>query len=329
MTAIMPLISVIIPVYNGERTIKETVKSVLDQSFTDLEIILINDGSQDGTLEVVYSIKDSRLKVFSFENAGVAVSRNRGVERACGEYIAFLDADDLWTQDKLAAQLTALQHNPQAAVAYSLVDYIDEMGDFLHHGHRIKINGNAYQQMLVENLLENGSNPLIRREAIIEVGGFDGSLTPAEDWDMWLRLAAGYEFVAVPCPQILYRTLSRSGSTNVLKMETAGVQLIEKAFNRAPVSLQHLRKRAYATFYRYLSTKSIESEYQRKNIVTALKFLYLSISYDISVWQWNSFFKTLGKILSILVLSPRQYQKCKHIFKKISVNNFHQLQRNF
>ncbi|MEO1184545.1 MAG: glycosyltransferase [Cyanobacteria bacterium J06636_27] len=211
MTATMPLISVIVPVYNGEKTIKETIESVLNQTFSNLELIIIDDGSQDSTLKVISDIKDSRLKVFSYKNAGVAISRNRGIKKSVGEFIAFLDADDLWTSDKLEVQLEALQSKPQAALAYSWVDYINAEGEFLHNGNHITINGNAYKQMLVENVLENGSNPLVRREALIYVGGFNQSLTPAEDWDMWLRLAACYDFVTVPYPQILYRTLSSSG----------------------------------------------------------------------------------------------------------------------
>ena len=91
----MPLISVIIPVYNGEITIKETIDSVLTQTFLDFELIVINDGSQDLTLKIVSSILDPRLKVFSYPNAGLAATRNRGISHASGEYISFIDADDL------------------------------------------------------------------------------------------------------------------------------------------------------------------------------------------------------------------------------------------
>lgn len=317
MTATMPLISVIIPVYNGEETIKETIYSALNQTFTNLELIVVNDGSKDSTLSVISSIKDSRLKVFSFPNAGVAISRNRGIRQANGEFIAFLDADDLWTSDKLEAQLEALQLNPKAAVAYSWVDYIDEFGEFLHNGNHITINGNAYKHMLVENVLENGSNPLIRREALTQVGGFNQLLTPAEDWDMWLRLAACYDFVTVPHPQILYRTLYSSGSTNVLKMEKVCLQLIEQAFCRAPVSIKYLKNKALGTLYHYLTGKSLESSYRSENSTTAMRFFCNTIRYDASVWQWQLMLKTLGNILTLFVLSPQQYNSFKTVFKRI------------
>ena len=155
-------ISVIIPVFNGEQTIEETINSILDQTFQDIEIIIINDGSTDATLEIVENISDSRIKIFSYPNAGLSASRNRGIDRAKGEYISFIDADDLWTPDKLELQWQALQKNPQAAVAYSWTDYIDESSKFIKSGRRITINGDAFSKLLITNFLENGSNPLIR-----------------------------------------------------------------------------------------------------------------------------------------------------------------------
>ena len=189
----MSLISVIIPVFNGEKTIKETIESVLNQTFSDLELIVIDDGSHDSTLNIISCVRDLRLKVFSCANAGVCVSRNRGFSHASGEFISFLDADDLWAPNKLEAQLKALEANPQAAVAYSWVDYIDRTGKFSRAGNQITANGNIYEKLLVHNVLENGSNPLIRRQALAEVGGFNQKFSGTADWDMWLRLATCHQ----------------------------------------------------------------------------------------------------------------------------------------
>jgi GT2 family glycosyltransferase len=100
-----------------------------------------------------------------------------GISHACGRYISFIDADDLWTPDKLEAQLKALQDNPQAAVAYSWTKCIDELGQFSRRGSHISATGNVYGKLLLIDFIENGSNPLIRAHALIEVGGFDESLT--------------------------------------------------------------------------------------------------------------------------------------------------------
>ncbi len=324
-----PLISVIIPVYNGEKTIRETIESVLNQTFSNLELIVINDGSQDSTLDIVSSIKDPRLQVLSHKNAGKSISRNRGIEEACGEFISFLDADDLWTLDKLEAQLKALQANPQAAVAYSWVDYIDENGDFFRDGNHITMNGNAYEKMLIQNILENGSNPLIRKEALTEVGYFNESLKHAEEWDMWLRLAARYNFVTVPYPQILYRVSSTSSSTDVLSMEKVCLQFIEQAFNNAPASVQHLKKKALSTLYHYLTFKSLESPLSRKNGIFAIQFFGNAIKNDLStIWQWQTMSKAFLKISSVLLLPPQQYKKLKTIAKKLLIKEpVNQLQR--
>lgn len=303
----MPLISVIIPVFNGEKTIKETIQSVLGQTFSDFEIVVIDDGSTDATLSVLASIHDPRLKIFSYPNSGVAVSRNRGFSHASGEFIAFLDADDLWVPDKLEAQFKALQANPQAAVAYSWVNYITQSGEFFRSGNYVNANGNVYPQMLVQSLLENGSNPLIHRNALTEVGGFDQELCPAEDWDMWLRLAVRYHFVVVPAPQILYRMSASSGSANVLKMEASGLRFIEKAYRQAPASLQRLKRRSLATFYHYLTFKTIEVFSKRQDGLIAARFFWNATINDLSVlWQLKTLLKAFFKVFVVISLPPKQ-----------------------
>ncbi|CAD5933497.1 putative glycosyltransferase RF_0543 [Planktothrix tepida] len=275
----MPLISVIIPVFNGEKTIYYTIESVLNQTFTDFELIIINDGSTDSTLDVISSINDPRIKVFSYPNGNQAVSRNRGISHANGEYIAFIDADDLWTPDKIEDQYQALQNNPEAAVAYSWTDYIDESSRFLRPGSHITINGDVYPNLLVVNILENGSNPLIRRDALEEVGEFDSSLPPAEDWDMWLRLAKQYQFITIPKPQILYRQSSQSASANVLKLEASSTKVIEQSFSQAPDSLKFLKKRSLANIYKYLTFKAIEDSPSRQNAGIAAYCLWQYCKY--------------------------------------------------
>jgi len=314
----MPLISVIIPVYNGERTIRQTIESVLSQTFTDFEIIVINDGSKDTTLEIVSSIQDSRLQVFSYPNAGQAASRNKGFSHATGKFIAFLDADDLWTTDKLEAQLQALQDNPQAAVAYSWSDCIDESGQFLRQASHRTENGDVYAKLLLTDFLDNGSNPLIRRQALTEVGSFDESLPPAEDWDMWLRLAARYHFVAVPSPQVLYRQSTSSESSNVARLESACLRVIEGRFAEAPDSLQHLKKPSIANLYKYLIFKCFEGSPERSRGLLGVRFLWNVIRNDPSFLRSRVLWKVLLKIGVMLLLPSQQAQIFFTKFKKMS-----------
>ncbi|MBZ8182201.1 glycosyltransferase [Oscillatoria salina] len=314
----MPLISVIIPVYNGEKTIQETIESVLQQTFTDWELIIIDDGSQDSTLEILESIRDDRIKVFSYPNTGLAASRNRGISHAIGKFLSFLDADDLWTPDKLEKQLATLQANSNAAVAYSWTDYIDEESKFLYAGSHITANGNVYEKLLINNFLENGSNPLIRRKALREVGEFDTSINRVADWDLYLRLAARYDFVTVPFPQVLYRVSSNSLSSNIASMEEQCLQVIEKNFRQVPTSLQYLKKHSLAYLYEYLTMRSLEGRQTREKSLVAGRCLVYTIGYNPSILKRRSRLMSvvLLKILVGVLLPTKQAQWLLGLLKR-------------
>jgi glycosyltransferase involved in cell wall biosynthesis len=320
----MPLISVILPVYNGEKTIRSTIESVLPQSFADFELIVINDGSQDKTLEIISAFDDPRIQVFSYPNAGVSASRNRGIAHAKGEYIALIDADDLWTPDKLEAQLNALKEHSHAAVAYSLTNYIDESGKILASGSNISVSGDVYGNLLLANFVENGSNVLIRAQALREVGGFNESLQYAEDWDLWLRLAARYHFVAVPSPQILYRIPINPRSVNLQKMETDTMLVIERAFTQIPQSLRYLKPFSKANIYKYLTYKAIESSSSSQTGFIAARFFGIAIKNDPS-WlpKQSILLKIWFKITVVALLPPQQAQALMAKFP--SLPKIHQL----
>lgn len=279
-------VSVIIPVYNGAKTIKHTIESVLNQSYNKLEIIVIDDGSLDSTLEVVDSINDCRIQVFSYQNSGACIARNRGLSKASGKYIAFIDADDLWTLDKLESQWKVLQENSQASVAYSWTDYINSEGQVIRPGRHVTANGDIYSKLVVYNFLENGSNPLISHDALKKIGGFNESLTAAQDWDMWLRLAAEYEFVCVEKVQILYRVSSNSISSNLQRQEVVSLQVIEAAFNHSKMQgLHHIKQASLAHLYKYLTFKSLDLPLKLHSKRLSIRFLLNCIKYDYSILQ--------------------------------------------
>jgi glycosyltransferase involved in cell wall biosynthesis len=255
---IMPTISVVIPAYNAERTILDTVASVQQQTFSDFEIIVINDGSTDRTLELVQGIQDERVKIFSYENGGLPVARNRGISRAKGEFIAFIDADDMWTSDKLELQLVLLQQHPEAGVAYSWSRFMNKQGELSYVVDDRYIEGNVYEKLLLNNFLNNGSSLLVRREAIESAGEFDPTLKSCEDWDFYLRLAAKWSFVLVPKPQILYRQSSTAMTSKIDVMESAALITIEKAYQAAPPNLQYLKGQSLARLYQYCTRQYLE-----------------------------------------------------------------------
>ncbi len=259
-----PLISVIIPAYNAERTILETITSVQEQTFSNFEMIVINDGSSDRTLELLHNVADRRLKIFSSENGGVCAARNRGISHTTGEFIAFLDADDLWTPDKLEAQLIALQQYPEAGVAYSWTYFMDEQGESLSPGEPTFFEGNVCAQLLVNNFLASGSNPLIRSQIIKSVGEFDPVFPHCADWDYWLRLAACCSFVVVPKHQILYRQSSGGMSSKIDGIEKQQILMFEKVYRAVPQELQYLKNHSLAWVYRYCAEKFLQ--YTTNNI---------------------------------------------------------------
>ncbi len=293
----MLLISVIIPAYNAERTILETIASVQQQTYSDFEIIVINDGSTDRTSKLLNTVKDHRLKIFDYPNGGVPVARNHGLSHATGDLIAFLDADDLWTSDKLELQFAALQQYPEAGVVYSWAYYMNEKGDCFTADNPIFFAGNVYAQLLVRDFIVSGSNCLIKRQAVESVGKFDFSVPGSDDWDYWLRLALHWPFAVVTKPQIFYRQSSGSVSSKVEAMEQSNLKVIEKGFRAAPLEMQSLKNQSFANTYRYSAhlylTRTI-SAYGTKQAVKKLGIairLYPPILKD--SWTRNILLKLL------------------------------------
>ena len=256
----MSIVSVIIPAYNSEKTILATLESVQGQTFSDFELIVIDDGSTDRTVDLANTLQDSRLKVFSYQNGGVSVARNRGIQHASGDFISFIDADDLWLPDKLQLQLESLQKNPEAGVAYSWTTFVDEKGTVLYTQEPVFHEGNVYPQLLVENFILNGSNVLIRRRFVEAVGNFHASLRYAEDWEFYIRLADLCTFVVVPKHQIIYLRSPQSATSNVDEMERDLIAHITKVFQTVPSKFQSLKNLSLACAYRYLAQQYISYE---------------------------------------------------------------------
>lgn len=299
------LVSVIIPTYNSAATILETINSVLTQTYSNLEAIVINDGSTDNTLKLLEIIKDSRLKILSFSNGGLSTARNRGIKHSQGEYIAFLDADDSWTSDKLELQVAALQKHPQAGLAYSWVyfQYPTEKDSYADTS--CFFTGNVYSDLLLKNFLYNGSNALVRKKVIDDIGLFDSQLKAVEDWDFYLRIAAKYDFVLVPQVQINYRQSVSSMTGNINLMEHYLKTVIERAFVVAPQELQHLKNQSFGWTHKYLAQQYIK--YQIHNL-KGLSLALLNIGKAIFYYPPNLF-------------EPFTQYLAKSLFKQIFLSN--------
>lgn len=274
----MATISIILPAYNAEQTLIETIESVQNQTYSDWELIAIDDGSTDHTLNLLKEIPDPRIQVFSYANGGVSMARNRGITHATGDYIAFLDADDLWTEDKLELQLAALKNNPQAGVAYSWVVYFNPERETQYPSIPLHFEGNVYGDLLLTNFLANGSNPLITREAVASVGEFDSTFPHCADWDYYLRLADECHFVVVPKHQVFYRQSSGSMSSKVDDIEHQLLTMFEKHFTTiSPVEYHRLQPQSLASVYQYCAHKYLEYERDRTDVDKAVQKLSKAI----------------------------------------------------
>lgn len=201
-----PSISVVIPVYNGAALIGKAIRSVLAQTMLPDEIIVVNDGSTDDTLETLVAFRDS-VTVISTDNRGVASARNSGIRAAAGDWIAFLDADDVWHPDKLERQFDLLDRYPGAGMSFCNFIYLERAdGSAQQHFERFAgrvtfnvdapIHPDPYDALLRENLVGTASSVVVRRDVLDQAGLFETSYRQAEDYDLWLRCALVTDMIA-------------------------------------------------------------------------------------------------------------------------------------
>ncbi|MEM6611256.1 MAG: glycosyltransferase family A protein [Cyanobacteria bacterium P01_C01_bin.72] len=263
----MPQVSVVIAAYNLMAYLPETIANVLQQTFSDFEVIVVDDGSTDNTAQWIEQITDPRVRLISQENQGLSGACNTGVINARGEYIAFLDADDLWEKTKLAQQVEILDQQPEISIVSTWVTYMNEGGESTGRIVKPTAEGYIWRQMIEVNQIECGSVIMIRRSCFDEVGLFDTNLKSfVQDWDMWLRLALKYQFRVIPQPLVYYRQRSSSGSRNLAAMERSFNLVLTKAYDAAPAELKPYVSHGYGFAYSCLAWKALQNQqpdYQR------------------------------------------------------------------
>jgi glycosyltransferase involved in cell wall biosynthesis len=200
----MPKVSVIIPTYNRSRLAKEAINCALNQTFKDLEVVVVDDGSTDDTHTVVQSITDDRVKYFHKENGGVSSARNLGLKKAQGQFICFLDSDDLWPKNFLQTMLTSLQANPEYGAAYCMRTLFFENGSTKpSYQKEFFFSGQITERLFQKTFIQTSA--ICFRKKNLEGIFFDESLTNGEDVDAWLRVSTRTKFLFVPDIQIIYR----------------------------------------------------------------------------------------------------------------------------
>lgn len=297
----MPKVSVIIPAYNAITYLPKTIANVLEQTYTDFEVIVINDGSTDNIEEWIAQISDPRLKLVSQSNLGLAGARNTGIRESQGEFLAFLDADDLWESTKLAKQVQILDAHPEVGVVYTWVAYVDERGNSTGRVVSNQQQGNVWQELTKGNLVECGSVAMVRGECFEKCGVFDCNLGSfVEDWDMWLRIANYYQFKVIKEPLVYYRQVASSASRNWEAMAKSYRLVIEKAFATSAWEDLPLRNKSYGTANLVLAWKAIQS--QTKDYQQASYFRTQAVKHN----PWLFFSKDYLR-LSIAIAIMRRF----------------------
>jgi glycosyltransferase involved in cell wall biosynthesis len=305
-----PLVSVVIPAHNAEVFINKTINAVISQTYRNLEVLVVDDGSTDDTSRIVESFvkRDHRIILVQQQQSGVAAARNVGIGRSSGEFIAPLDADDVWHPRNIEKQvLCLLDGGPLVGLIYGWSVVIDEdsifTGDFIAWN----IEGYVFQTLLARNFLGNASASLIRRTCFDKVGLYDckffrGNAQGCEDWDMYLRIAQQYEFRVVPEFLIGYRRVKNSMSHNYERMKKSHSMLmsnIDSACSRIPDIFFRLSKINYYTKFSYENCNS-------KNYKQARFWLRKSLEVDfiltvISFRSYKIVFKSLVNFIKELL----------------------------
>jgi glycosyltransferase involved in cell wall biosynthesis len=259
--------SVIVPIYKVEKYITETISSVLNQTYQNFELIIVDDGSPDRSIEICQQFDDPRIKIIRQNNQGVCAARNTGIAQATGQYLAFLDGDDLWLPKKLEKHIEHFQSSPDVGVSFSRSAFIDENSKALGIYQMPKLTEITPSLILRRNPIGNGSAPVIRKEALeaikyyedsIEIQKecyFDPKLAHFEDVECWLRIAllTDWKTEGIPEALTLYRVNSKGASCNLDKQIEDLEKVLAKTKTYAPNLIDEHGKAAKAYEMRKLA----------------------------------------------------------------------------
>ena len=242
----MPKVSVVIPTHNRASFLQAAIQSVLNQTFQDFEVIVVDDASEDQTAEVVRRFSEPRIWYIRHEiNKGQGASRNDGIRRASGEYIALLDDDDEWLPEKLAKQVALLDSSSsQVGMIYTWYSQIDASSKRVIGRVIPEKRGRVFEELCLNNWIGTCSTVLVRRVCFETVGVFDEELAAGADYDMWLRIAKEFDIDYIREPLVLYNVHGNRISTNYDSM-IRGMEAMSEKYDQ----LFTLNSRNYSYYY--------------------------------------------------------------------------------
>lgn len=287
----IPMISVVIPMFNVEKYIEQSIQSVLRQTYHNFELILVDDGCTDGTLKLVEQFEDHRIRLIQQNNRGLSGARNTGIDASRGFYIALLDADDYWAPEKLAKHLHHLNNNPNVGVSYCPSLFVDEDGKLMGIGQFPKLTNVTKQHIFCRNPVGNGSAAVIRRSLLNEIGYsgvnqdkyrkmyFNESLRQSEDIELWTRIAltTRWKFEGIHEPLTYYRVNEGGLSANLEKQFSSWKYAVSQNDFRDPDFFKKYYTLAKAFQLRYLARRAIQSSSRVAGLALIHKALFCDL----------------------------------------------------
>lgn len=287
----IPMISVVIPMFNVEKYIEQSIQSVLAQTYHNFELLLVDDGCSDGTLKRVAQFVDHRIRLIQQKNRGLSGARNTGIGASRGFYIALLDADDYWAPDKLAKHLHHLNTHPEVGVSYCPSLFVDDDSNLLGIGQFPKLSDVSKQHIFCRNPVGNGSAPVIRRSLLNDIGYFgkkkdqyrkmyfDESLRQSEDIELWTRIAltTQWKFEGIAEPLTYYRVNEGGLSANLGKQLQSWQHAVNQNNFRDPDFFDKYYTLAKAFQLRYLARRAIQSSSKMAGLSLIHQALYCDL----------------------------------------------------
>ncbi len=306
-------VSVIITTYNRPHYVVEAVKSVLTQTYSNLEIIVVDDGSTEETAKAL-EVFGSKIRYFYQANQGVSAARNFGIEQTTGEYVAFLDDDDLWLAQKLERQMTVLEDNPTLGFVCSEAYTIDTNGNRNGYWYKGKSKKETFDALLEENFVLL-LTVVARRNLLLSVNGFDKQLSTSADYDLWLRLAQRTSFLYIAEPLAKYRLHSVCMSSNFSTRFKDHLVILNKKEVTGHLSWLNKRKRfakAYYQFAQYFEKKNQHKQAGKAYLNAIIRWPFIGQEYWPAETK-NMRFSIFYRILKVYWLVIENYMKSLRI----------------
>ena len=294
------MISVIIPTHNRCNVLERAVKSVQRQKYTDIQIIIVSDGSTDNTKQVVEELSkfDSRIEfVEYFPAMGGNYARNKGIELSKGKYVAFLDDDDEWLDEKLDVQLKLIESDNEMGLVYTDVNIIYEK-DKINYITKSSHNGDLRKEILLGNCISTTSSVLIKKEVFNDIGIFDNNLKALQDYDLWIRICQSYKVGLIPKPMLnYYNDINSNQISSVTEKYINAWKYIEKKYDNlfSVLSTKEKKARKVNIYYDLIirsirnNNKKLAKQYARQ--LMKLSFLNGIKMYVISLLKFETLLK--------------------------------------